>query len=251
MVVSVSRRRGAAQEIQEVQEIQERPPSGRRTSRQPNFQTSKLPSFPSCVLPAVAGPKSARICAICGFPAACGCVCPILPSVVKGRVDGGDRPRRIARPLCVFAEKGRGQASKHPSLQTSTKPRRGVAAPGAGRSAQQVEQALQQALEGLDDHVDQRVVHRTPPFRRGPPEGRPADSAVRGIRRGVGAARPRGTGGPSVRPGPRRSAARPRRPPGRGSRRPCGCGRRGSARRRRRGTPAGCGGPRGRGSPPR
>ena len=29
-----------------------------------------------------------------------------FPAVVKGRVDGGDRPRRIARTLCVFAEKG-------------------------------------------------------------------------------------------------------------------------------------------------
>ena len=39
-----------------------------------------------------------------------------FPAVVKGRVDGGGRPRRIARTLCVFAEKGR------LCLRTSTLP---------------------------------------------------------------------------------------------------------------------------------
>ena len=34
--------------------------------------------------------------------------------IVKGRVDGGGRPRRIARTLCVFAEKG--GAAKPPTF---------------------------------------------------------------------------------------------------------------------------------------
>ena len=53
-----------------------------------------------------------------------GRVCGALPhasadttKTCKGRVDGGDRPRRIARTLCVFAEGG-----CQPSLQTSKLP---------------------------------------------------------------------------------------------------------------------------------
>ena len=45
-----------AQEIQEVHEIQERPYGATDKASQPNFQASKLPSFPSCVPRAVARP---------------------------------------------------------------------------------------------------------------------------------------------------------------------------------------------------
>ncbi len=122
---------GGGQEVQEVHEIQERPCGATDEAAQPSLQPSFSAScvrqhalnlqpicgicgFSLVVLPAVAGPQ---ICPNLRFPAACRCV-PTLPVSREGRVDGGDCPRRIARTLCVFAEKG-----ARPSLQASNLPR--------------------------------------------------------------------------------------------------------------------------------